>query len=214
MKIFIDTANIDQIREINALGILDGVTTNPSLVAKEGRPFDEIIRDICEEVDGPISAEVTAVEADEMVKEGKTLARIHDNVVVKIPTISEGLKATKRLSAEGIRVNHTLIFSSSQGMLAAKAGAWLLSPFVGRLDDISHDGMTIVEELREMLDNYDYDAQILVASIRNPLHFVDAARMGADAATVPHQVLMQLIKHPLTDIGLEKFLSDWRKSQR
>ncbi len=211
MKIFIDSADIEEIREANALGVIDGVTTNPSLVAKTGRPFAEALAEICAEVDGPISAEVVSTEAEAMVAEGRRLAALANNIVVKIPMITEGLKATRVLSAEGIAVNMTLIFQPAQGLLAAKAGASYLSPFVGRLDDISEDGMAMVDTLVEILANYDYAAEVLVASIRNPLHFIEAARMGADVATCPLSVINQLAKHPLTDAGLAKFLADWEK---
>ncbi len=213
MKIFLDTANIQEIREANSWGILDGVTTNPSLVAKEGRDFLEVVREICAIVSGPVSAEVVSTTADEMIKEGRAIK--HEvrapNVIIKIPMIREGLRAIKTLSSEGIRINTTLIFSSPQALLAAKAGAAFVSPFVGRLDDISHVGMEIVREIRTIFDNYDFKCEILAASIRNPLHVVEAASLGADVATMPFSVLEALIKHPLTDIGLQKFLKDWEK---
>lgn len=211
MKFFIDTANIDQIREAAALGVLDGVTTNPSLVAKEQGKFEDIIREICEIVDGPISAEVVAVDHEGIVKEGRELAKIHKNIVVKVPCILEGLKATKALKEEGIGVNMTLVFSPTQALLAAKAGAMFVSPFVGRLDDISHYGMDLVEQIVTMYGNYGFDTEVLVASVRNPLHVVDAAMMGADIVTMPFDVIAKLVKHPLTDIGLKKFLADWEK---
>jgi len=211
MKFFIDTANIDEIREANDMGMLDGVTTNPSLVSKEEGKFEDILKQICEIVDGPISAEVVSVQADGMISEGRELAKLHDNIVVKVPCIKEGLKATKALSSEGIGVNMTLVFSPSQALLAAKAGAMFVSPFVGRLDDISHYGMDLVRQCVEIYANYDYDTEVLVASIRNPLHLVDAAMMGADVATMPFKVIEQIVKHPLTEIGLEKFLKDWEK---
>lgn len=211
MKFFIDTANIDEIKQAHALGMVDGVTTNPSLVAKEKREFKGLIKEICSIVEGPVSAEVIAVEKDGMLKEARDLAKIADNIVVKIPMIEEGLKAVKILSAEGIRVNVTLCFSPVQALMAAKAGAAFISPFVGRLDDISHVGMDLVEQIVTIYDNYGYETEIIVASIRNPTHVVDAALMGADIATIPFNVIRQLIKHPLTDIGLEKFLADWRK---
>lgn len=214
MKVFLDTADIKEIREANSWGILDGVTTNPSLVAREGRDFHEALRDICAEVQGPISAEVVGLEAGEMIAEGRGLAKIADNIVVKIPMIKEGLKAIRTLSAEGIRINTTLIFSSPQALLAAKAGAAYVSPFVGRLDDIGHDGMQLVRELREIFDNYGFRCEILAASIRHPVHVVEAARAGADVATIPFKVLESLLKHPLTDIGLQKFLKDWEKVPR
>ena len=213
MKIFLDTANIQEIREANSWGILDGVTTNPSLVAKEGRDFLEVVREICAIVSGPVSAEVVSTTADEMIKEGRAIK--HEvrapNVIIKIPMIREGLRAIKTLSSEGITINTTLIFSSPQALLAAKAGAAFVSPFIGRLDDISHVGMDIVREIRTIFDNYDFKCEILAASIRNPLHVVEAASLGADVATMPFSVLEALIKHPLTDIGLQKFLKDWEK---
>ncbi len=212
MKIFIDTADIDEIREAADWGILDGVTTNPSLVAKAGRPFEEVLVEICNIVDGPISAEVLSTEADAMVEEGTRLAAIHPNVVVKVPMITEGLKATRRLSDDGIRVNVTLIFQPAQGLLAAKAGAAFVSPFVGRLDDIGEDGMAVVSSLVAMFEAQDLPTEVLVASVRRPGHVIDAAEMGADIATCPFKVLQQLLKHPLTDIGLERFLADWQKS--
>jgi transaldolase len=211
MQFFLDTANVKEIYEAANLGILDGVTTNPSLVVKEGRSFKEMLQEICKIVDGPISAEVVSVEADAMVKEGKELAKIHKNIVVKCPLIPEGIKATKKLSAEGIRVNVTLCFSPTQALLAAKAGATYVSPFVGRLDDVSEEGMALVGQILEIYKNYEFSTQVLVASVRNPVHVVQAARMGADAATIPFNVLEQLARHPLTDIGLKKFLSDWEK---
>ena len=211
MKFFIDTANIDEIREANEMGVLDGVTTNPSLISKEDGKFEDIIKQICEIVDGPISAEVVAMDAAGMIDEGRTLSRIHKNIVVKIPCIREGLKATKALSSEGIGVNMTLVFSPSQAILAAKAGAMFVSPFVGRLDDISHYGMEIVQQIVTIYDNYLYETEVLVASIRNPLHLVDAALMGADIATMPFKVIDQIVRHPLTDIGLKNFLADWEK---
>jgi len=211
VKIFIDTADIGEIREAASWGILDGCTTNPSLVAKTGRKFEAVLAEICEIVDGPISAEVISTQADGMVEEGRRLAKMHRNIVVKIPMITEGLKATRRLSDEGIRVNVTLIFQPAQALLAAKAGASYLSPFVGRLDDVGEDGMAMVATLVQMLDNYDYPAEVLVASVRTPNHFIEAARMGADVATCPFKVLEQLVKHPLTDKGLAAFLADWEK---
>jgi len=211
MKLFIDSANITEIREAASMGLVDGVTTNPSLVAKEQRPFKELIKEICSVVDGPISAEVTAVEADAMLKEGRELAKIHHNVVVKVPLIPEGLKAVRRFTAEGIKVNVTLCFSPNQALLAAKAGATFISPFIGRLDDVSETGMDLIEKIVTIYRNYEFPTQVLVASVRNPVHIVDAAMIGADVATMPYPVLMQLIKHPLTDIGLKKFLADWEK---
>lgn len=211
MKFFIDTANIDEIREANDMGVLDGVTTNPSLISKEEGKFEDIIRQICEIVDGPISAEVVATDASGMIDEGRTLSAIHKNIVVKIPCIREGLKATKALSSEGIGVNMTLVFSPSQAILAAKAGARFVSPFVGRLDDVSHFGMEIVQQIVTIYNNYMFDTEVLVASIRNPLHLVDAAMMGADVATMPFKVIDQIVRHPLTDVGLKNFLADWEK---
>lgn len=213
MRIFIDTANIDEIKEAADMGILDGVTTNPSLVAKEGhKDFKAMLEKICEIVDGDISAEVVSVKCNEIVKEAKELSKIHKNIVIKVPLIKEGLKAVKTLSDEGIKTNVTLCFSPSQALLAAKAGAYLVSPFIGRLDDISSNGMELVAQIVNIYRNYDFQTQVLVASIRNPLHFVDAALIGADVCTIPFKVINQLVKHPLTDIGLEKFLSDWKKN--
>lgn len=211
MKFFIDSANIDEIREAVSLGMCDGVTTNPSLVAKEGRKFDDVVKEILEVVDGPVSLEVVSLDAKGMVSEAKKLARLAQNVVVKIPMSTEGLKATKILSGMGIKVNETLIFSPLQSLMAAKAGAAYVSPFVGRLDDISHHGMDLVEQTITIFDNYDFATEVIVASVRNPLHVLDAALMGADIATIPFKVIEQLSKHPLTDIGIEKFLSDWKK---
>ncbi len=211
MKFFIDTANIDEIRQAADIGVLDGVTTNPSLISKEKGKFEDIIRQICEIVDGPISAEVVATDAEGMVAEGRKLSEIHKNIVVKVPCTVDGLKATKKLSSDGIGVNMTLVFSPSQALLAAKAGAMFVSPFVGRLDDISHYGMQLVEQIVSIYNNYDYDTEVLVASVRNPLHLVDAAMMGAHVATMPFKVIEALVKHPLTDIGLKKFLEDWEK---
>jgi len=215
MKIFIDTANINEIREANSWGILDGVTTNPTLIAKEsGKKFKDIIEEICNIVDGPISAEAISLEADGMVREATDLAKIHKNIVVKIPITKEGLKAVKILNKKGIKTNMTLIFSPSQALLAAKAGATYVSPFIGRLDDISQVGMDLVREIVTIFDNYDIQTEIIVASIRNPVHVVDAALAGADIATVPYNVLEQLINHPLTTAGIERFLKDWEKSQK
>ena len=211
MKIFIDTANIKAIREANAIGILDGVTTNPSLVAKEGRDYVEVLKEISAEVDGPISAEAVCEDAEGMIKEGREFAKIHKNIVVKIPMTREGMKAVKKLTAEGIKTNVTLIFSASQALLAAKAGATYVSPFIGRLDDIGHVGADIIEQIRTIYDNYGFRTQIIAASIRHPLHVVDVALAGCDVATIPPAVIDQLFKHPLTDLGIEKFLSDWKK---
>lgn len=211
MKFFIDTANIDEIAQANDLGMVDGVTTNPSLVAKEGREFKGLIQEICNMVEGPVSAEVVSLEAEGMISEARELARIAENIVVKIPLIQEGLKAVKVLSQEGIRANVTLCFSPVQALLAAKAGAAYVSPFVGRLDDISQVGMDLVDQILNIYDNYGFETEVIVASIRNPTHVLDAALMGADIATIPFKVIQQLAKHPLTDIGLEKFLADWEK---
>lgn len=211
MKFFIDTANIDEIKQAHALGMVDGVTTNPSLVAKEKREFKGLIKEICDIVDGPVNAEVVSVQKDGMVKEAHDLIKIADNIVVKIPLIEEGLKAVKILASEGIKTNVTLCFSPVQALMAAKAGAAYISPFVGRLDDISHVGMDLVEQIVTIYDNYGFETEVIVASVRNPTHVLDAALMGADIATIPLKVISQLIKHPLTEIGLEKFLADWRK---
>lgn len=211
MKFFIDTADINEIREANSLGMVDGVTTNPSLIAKTGRKFHDVIQDICKEVNGPISLEVIGLDSSTMVREARDLAKINENVVVKIPITPEGLKATKQLASEDIHVNMTLIFSSSQALLAAKAGARYVSPFVGRLDDISHVGMDIVSDIMDIYDNYSFGTEVIVASIRNPLHVVEAALIGAHIATIPFSVIKQLAKHPLTDLGIEKFLDDWKK---
>lgn len=211
MKFFIDSADIDEIRKAHAMGCVDGVTTNPSLLAKVGRGLEDTIREICSIVDGPISAECVSLEAPELVKEGRGLAKIHDNVVVKIPMGVEGMKAVKALTAEGIRTNVTLCFSANQALLCAKAGATYVSPFVGRLDDISEDGMELISNVLEIYRNYDFTTQVLVASVRNPIHVLQAARMGADVATLPFSVISQLAHHPLTEIGIKKFLSDWEK---
>ena len=210
MKIYLDTANIKEIHEAASLGLLDGVTTNPSLVVKEGRSFREMLQEVCKIVDGPISAEVVSVEADAMVKEGKELAKIHKNIVVKCPLIPEGLKATKRLAAEGIRVNVTLCFSPTQALLAAKAGAWCVSPFIGRLDDISSSGMELIRQILTIYKNYDYKTLVLVASVRHPQHVVEAALAGGHICTMPYSIFQSLFKHPLTDAGLKKFLDDWK----
>jgi len=209
MKFYLDTASVKEIQEAASLGLLDGVTTNPSLVAKEGRVFKEVLLEICNIVDGPISAEVVSVEADAMVKEGKELAKIHKNIVVKVPLIAEGLKATKRLAAEGIRVNVTLCFSPTQALLAAKAGAWCVSPFIGRLDDISSNGMELIRQILTIYKNYDYKTLVLVASVRHPQHVVEAALAGGHICTMPFSIFQQMVKHPLTDSGLKKFLADW-----
>ncbi len=214
MKFFIDTANVKEIREAASLGVVDGVTTNPSLIAKEGRDFKQVIAEICSIVDGPVSAEAVSLEADKMVAEGLNLAGIHKNVVVKLPMTKDGLKATKKLADKGVRVNMTLVFSPAQALLAAKVGAAYVSPFVGRLDDISHYGMDLVQQVIQIYENYDYDTEVIVASVRNPLHVLDAALAGAHIATIPFNVLDQLVKHPLTDIGIEKFLADWKKLEK
>lgn len=214
MKIFIDTANLNEIKEAADMGILDGVTTNPSLVSKEGhKDFRSMLEKICAIVDGDISAEVVSTTCDAMLKEGRELAKIHKNIVVKVPLIKEGLKAVKIFSEEGIRTNVTLCFSASQALLAAKAGAYIISPFVGRLDDISQNGMELIQQIVQIYGNYNYQTQVLVASVRHPIHFVDSALIGADIATMPFKVIEQLAKHPLTDIGLSTFLKDWEKLQ-
>lgn len=211
MKLFIDSADIKEIKEAYRMGVIDGVTTNPSLVAKTGRKFEEVIADICEVVDGPISLETVTLQVDSIFEEAKKLAAIHHNVVVKIPLIPEGLKAVKLCAAQGINTNVTLCFSPNQALLAAKAGATYISPFVGRLDDVTQIGMDVVKQIRTIYDNYDFSTQVLVASIRNPIHVLEAALMGADVCTIPFSVIQQLTKHPLTDLGLEKFLKDWEK---
>lgn len=214
MKFFIDTANIAEIREAASMGVLDGVTTNPSLVAKEGKDFRKLLEEICAIVDGPISAEVISTDFDGMMKEGRELSKIHKNIVVKVPLIKDGLKAVKALKQEGIRTNVTLCFSPTQALVAAKAGAYFISPFIGRLDDISHDGMELIRQIVTIYRNYRFETQVLVASVRHPLHVVEAAMIGADICTIPFKVIEQLIKHPLTDAGLQKFLEDWKKSQK
>jgi transaldolase len=214
MKFFIDTANIAEIKEAASMGVLDGVTTNPSLVAKEGKEFRKLLEEICAIVDGPISAEVLATEYEGIMKEARELSKIHRNIVVKVPLIKEGLKAVKSLKAEGIRTNVTLCFSPNQALLAAKAGAYFISPFIGRLDDVSQTGMDLIRQVVTIYRNYKYDTQVLVASIRHPLHVVEAALIGADICTMPFKVIESLIRHPLTDIGLERFLADWKKGQQ
>ena len=213
MKFFIDTANINEIKEAASLGILDGVTTNPSLVAKEGKDFRKLLDEILSIVDGPVSAEVISTDYNGILKEARELAKIHSNIVIKVPLIKEGLKAVKTLFDEKIKTNVTLCFSPSQALLAAKAGATYISPFVGRLDDVSHDGMELISQIVQIYKNYSFKTQVLVASIRHPLHLVEAALMGADVSTMPFSVIDRLFNHPLTDIGLDKFLSDWKKSQ-
>jgi len=211
LKIFIDTANLEQIKEVSSWGILDGVTTNPSLVAKEGCEFEARVKDICAVVDGPISAEAVSMKADGMIKEARELSKLHKNIIVKIPMTDEGLKAVKVLSREGIRTNVTLVFSPNQALLAAKAGATYVSPFVGRLDDISHDGMDLVRDIVKIFNNYGYKTQVIVASIRHPVHVTEAALAGAHVATVPYDVLKKMLRHNLTDEGIQKFLKDWEK---
>jgi len=214
MKFFIDTANVAEIREAVALGMVDGVTTNPSLIAREKRPFEEIIKEITGLVDGPISAEVVSLEAGGMVEEGRKLAAIHENIVIKVPMTPEGLKATRIFAAEGIKTNVTLVFSATQALLVAKAGAAYVSPFVGRLDDISLTGMDLVSDIMTIYDNYGYTTEVIVASVRSPTHVLDAALIGADIATIPFKVILQLAQHPLTDRGIESFLADWEKRHK
>jgi transaldolase len=211
MQFFIDTADIEEIREAKRMGILDGVTTNPSLIAKTGKGFKRVVDEICREVDGPVSVEAVSKDTEGMVREARELAGIHENIVVKIPMLVQGLKAIAELSDNGIKTNCTLVFSPVQALLAAKAGATYVSPFVGRLDDISQPGMELVEQIIQIYDQYEFDTQVLVASVRNPVHVLEAALMGADVVTVPFAVLRQLAYHPLTDIGLEKFLKDWER---
>lgn len=214
MKFFIDTANVDEIRDANNMGMVDGVTTNPSLIAKEGREFKEVISEICEIVDGPISAEVISLDTEGMVTEARDLAKIHDNIVIKVPMTVDGLKATRRLADEGIKTNVTLVFSPLQALMAAKAGAAFVSPFVGRIDDLSQEGMMLVEQIVEIYSNYAYNTEIIVASIRNPLHVLESALMGADIATIPYNILGKLASHPLTDKGIKAFLDDWEKAKK
>lgn len=211
MKFFIDTANVDEIRKAHDWGLVDGVTTNPSLVAKEGRDFKGVIDEICTIVDGPISAEAVSLDSDGLIKEARELSKIHKNIVVKIPMTLEGMKAVKAVTAEGIKTNVTLVFSPLQALLAAKAGASFVSPFIGRLDDISHTGMDLVHQIMDIFENYDFGAEVIVASVRHPVHVLDAAITGAHIATVPFKVLEQMSKHPLTDAGIDKFLKDWEK---
>jgi transaldolase len=213
MKIFIDTANIDEIREAMNLGMLDGVTTNPSLIAKEKKDFRKLLEEICALVDGPISAEVISLDYDGIMKEARDLVKIHKNIIVKIPLIKEGLKAVKALSGEGIKSNVTLCFSANQALLAAKAGAYFISPFIGRLDDVGQNGMDLIGQIVTIYRNYGFTTEVLVASVRHPMHVVDAAMIGADICTMPFKVIDQLMKHPLTDIGIERFLADWKKTQ-
>ncbi len=214
MKFFLDTANVSEIREAHDLGVLDGITTNPSLVAKEGRDYHEVVTEICAIVKGPVSAEVVAIDRDGMVEEGRVFSKIAPNVVVKCPLIPEGIKATKILSGEGIKVNATLCFSATQALIAAKAGASYVSPFIGRLDDVSAHGMQVIHDIRAIYDNYDFKTEILAASLRHPMHVLESALAGADAATMPHKILLQCFKHPLTDAGLKKFLEDWEKAKK
>ncbi|HKZ46670.1 MAG TPA: fructose-6-phosphate aldolase [Thermodesulfobacteriota bacterium] len=211
MKFFIDTANITEIKKASEWGLVDGVTTNPSLVSKEGRDFKDLIKEICSIVDGPVNAEVISLNAEGMIKEARELSKIYKNIVVKMPMTLEGLKAVKTVSREGIKTNVTLVFSPTQALMAAKAGATYASPFVGRLDDISHNGMDLVSQILTIYENYDFATEVIVASVRHPLHVVDAALLGAHIATIPFKVIEQLSKHPLTDIGIERFLEDWKK---
>ncbi|OEF99856.1 fructose-6-phosphate aldolase [Vulcanibacillus modesticaldus] len=213
MKFFIDTANVEEIREAAKWGILSGVTTNPSLIAKEGRKLEDVIKEIDEIVDGPISAEVIGLEAEKMIEEAKELVKISDNIVIKIPMTLEGLKAVSYLSKKGIKTNVTLVFSANQALMAARAGATYVSPFVGRLDDIGHDGIALIDEIHQIFAYHGIETEIIAASIRNPLHVTKAAKVGSDIATIPYKVLKQMVKHPLTDIGIEKFLADWEKTQ-
>ncbi len=213
MKFFIDTANIDEIKEAASLGVLDGVTTNPSLVSKEDGKFEDILKQICEIVDGPISAEVTATDYEGMLAQGRRLAKLHDNIVIKCPCTKSGLQATKTFADEGVDVNMTLVFSPTQAIMAAKAGARFVSPFIGRLDDISQEGMELIEQIVQIYDNYAFDTEVLVASVRHPMHVVQAGLIGADICTMPFKVIEKLIHHPLTDIGLARFLKDWEKVQ-
>jgi len=214
MKLFLDSANLDEIREVASWGVLDGVTTNPSLCSKETVTFEDNIRKICALTPGPVSAECVALKADEIVPEARALARIAPNVAVKIPVGLEGLKATKALDGEGIAVNMTLVFSAGQALLAAKAGARFVSPFIGRLDDVSEDGMALIEEIVQIFENYRFKTEVIVASVRHPRHVIEAARLGADIATVPFGVMQKLVRHPLTDIGIERFLADWGKVKK
>ncbi|WP_297211912.1 MULTISPECIES: fructose-6-phosphate aldolase [Thermodesulfovibrio] len=214
MKFFIDTANIEEIKKAWEVGVIDGVTTNPSLLAKEGREPMGLLKEICQIVEGPVSAEAVSLKHEEMFREAIELSKIADNIVIKIPMTEDGLKTVKKLSQEGIKTNVTLVFSPTQALLAAKAGATYVSPFVGRLDDISHFGMDLIRDIQIIFENYAFETEVIVASIRNPLHVLEAARIGADIATIPYSVIKQLIKHPLTDIGIEKFLKDWEKLQK
>ncbi|WP_028842191.1 fructose-6-phosphate aldolase [Thermodesulfovibrio yellowstonii] len=214
MKFFIDTANVDEIKKAWEVGVIDGVTTNPSLLAKEGKEPVSLLKEICQIVDGPVSAEAVSLKYEDMLKESLELSKIHSNIVIKIPMTEDGLKTVRKLSQEGIKTNVTLVFSPTQALLAAKAGATYVSPFVGRLDDISHFGMELIRDIQIIFENYGFDTEVIVASIRNPLHVLEAARIGADIATIPYSVIKQLIKHPLTDIGIERFLKDWEKLRK
>jgi len=214
MKFFIDTANIEEIKEASSMGMADGVTTNPTLIAREKGDFEDIIKEICKIVDGPISAEVISLDTEGMLKEARHLASIHKNIVVKIPMTIDGIKATRQLSEEGIKTNVTLVFSPLQALMAAKAGATYVSPFIGRLDDISNEGILLVEQIVEIFNNYAFDTEVIVASVRNPLHVLDAALMGADIATIPFKVLSKFASHPLTDKGIKAFLDDWNKANK
>ena len=214
MKFFIDTANIEEIKEANSMGMADGVTTNPTLIAREKGNFEDIIKEICKIVDGPISAEVISLDTEGMLKEARHLASIHKNIVIKIPMTIDGIKATRQLSEEGIKTNVTLIFSPLQALMAAKAGATYVSPFIGRLDDISNEGLLLVEQIVEIFNNYAFETEVIVASVRNPLHVLDAALMGADIATIPFKVLSKFASHPLTDKGIKAFLDDWNRAQK
>jgi transaldolase len=214
MKFFLDTANIDEIKDANSMGMVDGVTTNPSLIAKEGRDFETVIKEICEIVEGPISAEVISTDAEGMIGEARALAKIHKNIVVKIPMLVDGLKAVRQLAAEDIKTNVTLVFSPLQALMAAKAGATYVSPFIGRLDDLSQDGMQLIDQIVEIYNNYAFDTEIIVASIRNPMHVLESALLGADIATIPYDVLRKLASHPMTDKGLAAFLKDWEKAKK
>ncbi len=214
MKLFLDTANLEEIRKGVELGVVDGVTTNPTLIAREGRPYRDVLLEICRAVNGPVSAEVVALDAEGMVREARELAAIHDNIVIKIPVTAEGLKAVRRLGDEGIRTNVTLVFSANQALLAAKAGASFVSPFVGRLDDRGHEGMGLIEQIVTIYNNFGFDTEVIVASVRHPMHVLEAAMIGADIATIPYKVLQSLMAHPLTDLGLEQFLADWERYTR
>ncbi|NLM36021.1 MAG: fructose-6-phosphate aldolase [Clostridiales bacterium] len=214
MKLFLDTANVEEIKRVNAMGVISGVTTNPTLIAKEGRDFIQVVKEIAEIVDGPISAEVIGLSSEEMLKEARELAKIHKNIVIKIPMIEEGLKAVKQLASEGIRTNVTLIFSAAQALLAARAGATYVSPFVGRMDDIGNNGMSLIEEVAEIFDIHAIPTEIICASVRTPVHVIEAARAGAHIATVPYKVIQQMLNHPLTEAGIKKFLKDWETMKK